>query len=284
VDTLESTPQPTITEFDSNQALLPLGPNNPPWNSLMAVGLWLLSIALIAFIPAIFLLPYLASSGILKGGGERVAEFSTNDPTAIIIQMLAVIPAHLLTFLAAWLIVTNFRKYSFFEMLGFRSGGIRWWHYVILMVVFFGLAAAVTQFYPQGENQFLRILESSRTVVFVVAFMATFTAPIVEELVYRGVVYSAFQRTFGVTAAVIVVSLMFTSVHVLQYLESPSTIALILVLSIILTLLRSISGNLLPSIIFHTLINGIQSIGLIVEPYLKDHTPAEAVAILLQIK
>jgi len=284
VDTLEPIPQPIDSDLKSAPLIQWINPENPPWNSGLAFGLWLLSVFFIMFVPVIFLFPYLISSGIMQQGSERLAEFSVNDPTAIVIQMAAVVPAHLLTILAAWFVITKFRRYDFREMLGWKSGGIRWFHHLLILIGFFVLAGFVGQFFPETENQLIRILKSSRTAVFIVAFMATFTAPLVEEVIYRGVLYSAFQRTFGVPAAVAAVTLLFSLVHVPQYYESPSTILLLTVLSLILTLMRVFSGNLLPCIIFHTLINGIQSVGLIAEPYLKEYTEPAATAMSIGLK
>jgi membrane protease YdiL (CAAX protease family) len=245
-------------------------PDNPPWNSWVALALWFLSVVFIVLAPAVLLLPYLASSGKLTGPQEELAKFATTDPTAIVIQMLAIIPAHLLTLLFAWLVVTKRGRFSFRETLGFRSGGVRWWHYILILVGFFALAALVGSFFPENDNELLRILRSSRAAVFVVAFMATFTAPLIEEVIYRGVLYSAFRRTIGIAGAVVFVTFIFALVHVPQYYESPSTVALLLVLSLVLTLMRVYSQNLLPCIIFHTIVNGVQSMGLIAEPYLKQ--------------
>lgn len=282
------TPEQTLTHpaaaFDPNPVSTNLSPNNPPWNSLIAGGFWFFSVLLITFVPAVFLLPYLISSGVMNQGSEKLAEFSISDPTAVVLQMIAIIPAHLLTLAAGWLIVTQFRKHPFSKMLGFESGGFRWFHYVLILVAFFGLATFVGQFVPDTENQLTRILKSSRTAVFVVAFMATFTAPLVEELVYRGVMYSAFQRTMGVTPAVIAVTLLFTLVHLPQYYESPATIVLLTVLSLILTLMRVLSGNLLPCIVLHTLINGVQSAGLIAEPYFTQSTEPLTAAVMHIVK
>jgi hypothetical protein len=38
--------------------------------------------------------------------------------------------------------------------------------------------------------------------------------------------------------------------------------------------MRAISNNLLPCIIFHTIVNGVQSAALIAEPYLKQAAAA----------
>src|SRR4030095_14557064 len=94
------------------------------------------------------------------------------------------------------------------------------------------------------------------------------------KVIYRVVLYSALQRSIGIPAAVIAVTLIFSLVHVPQYYESPQTIILLTLLSLILTLMRAFSGSLLPCIIFHTMVNGAQSAALILEPYLRTATDA----------
>ncbi len=191
-----------------------------------------------------------------------------NDPNAIILSIIGTIPAHILTLLLAWFVVTKYNRFSFKETLGWQSGGFRWWHYILILVGFFAVANVVNYFIPEQDNELLRILRSSRTAVYIVAFMATFTAPIVEEVIYRGLLYSAFQRTFGVKSAVVIVTTLFAVVHFPQYYPSFSTIFLICLLSLILTLVRVKSKNLLPCIILHTIFNGLQSLVLILEPYI----------------
>jgi membrane protease YdiL (CAAX protease family) len=215
-------------------------PNNPPWGSWIALALWFLSVVLIVMAPAVLLLPYLATSGVLRSPQEEIARFAATDPTAIFIQMLAIIPAHLFTLIFAWLIVTKRGRFSFRETLGFRSGGMRWWHYILIFLCFFGLAALVGSYFPENDNQLLRVLRSSRAAVFAVAFMATFTAPLIEEVIYRGVLYSAFQRTIGVAGAVALVKFIIARVQLPQYNERASTLALLLVLSLAHTMKRGL--------------------------------------------
>jgi membrane protease YdiL (CAAX protease family) len=120
-------------------------------------------------------------------------------------------------------------------------------------------------------------------VVYIVAFVATFTAPFVEEVVYRGVLYSAFQRWLGVPGALIITTFLFALVHVPQYWPSYSTIFLLTLLSLILTTIRVKTGNLLPCIIFHTIFNGLQSISLIAEPMAKPGQTPDPVGLLLRL-
>ena len=255
-------------------------PNNPPWGSGEALGAWFVSVLCIVFIPSILLLPYLLMQDFSLSDSNELVKFATNDTAAILIQLLAILPAHILTIVVAWFIVTR-RKFDFREMLGWRSGGVRWWHYLIILGLFFVIAAVVGNFFPEKENEMIRLLRSSRAAVFAVAFIATVTAPFVEEVVYRGVLYSAFQRTFGTAAGFGLVTLLFALVHVPQYWPSFSTIFLLTLLSVILTSVRVYSGNLWPCIVLHTIFNGLQSVFLIIEPYVpKPPTPEQAAAIL----
>ena len=251
----------------------PLGPNNPPWGSGIAIVTWMASVLMIVIVPGLFLAPYLLSQGAAEMGSPDLSKFLTSDPTALLIQVAAVFPAHLVTLAIGWFVVTRAKKYPFFSTLGWRLGGMRWWHHVAILVLFMAIAAVVGSMMPEQDNDLLRILRSSRLALYTVAFLAVFSAPFVEELVYRGVLYSALQRTAGSWLAIAIVTVLFTAVHVPQYLESPSTILLLALLSLILTLVRAKTGNLLPCVILHTLFNGIQSALLILNPEMNTPTP-----------
>lgn len=242
-------------------------PDDPPWTSREAIGVWIASVLAIVIIPLFFLIPYLALNGVQLTDGEAVVEFAKSDPMAIVVQILAIIPAHLATIALAWLVVTRARRFSFREMIGWGSGDFAWWHYIVVLVGFGLVAGVVGNLIPEQENDLIRILKSSRTAVYAIAVVATITAPFVEELVYRGVLYSAFQRTMGVPMAFMLVTFLFALVHVPQYWPSASTIILLTLLSMILTAIRVKTKNLLPCIIFHTLFNGLQSVFLIIEPF-----------------
>lgn len=264
---------------DRTESLSPQ-PNDPPWNSLEATGVWIASVFFILLIPTLFLLPYLAMQDPPILESSQIVEFAKSDPTSIFLQIVAIIPAHVLTILLAWFVVTRTKKHDFRRMLGWSGGGVKWWHYCIILGMFFLVAALVGSSFPEQENDLIRILKSSRSAVYIVAFVATFTAPVVEEVVYRGVLYSAFQRTFGVAAGFVLVTFLFALVHVPQYYPSFSTIFLLTLLSVILTMVRVWSNNLLPCIILHTLFNALQSVFLIAEPLVpKPETPGQVALI-----
>lgn len=241
-------------------------PDNPPWSSIAAIGIWFFSVLLLLIIPTIFVLIYVLISGM------TVTAESAKDPTIQFIGLTAAIPAHLLTLAAAYLIVTQRGRFSLSQTLGLSMAGYKWWYFALILLGIVGIAVVVLHFFPEQENDLTRLLRSSRAAVYLLAALATISAPIVEEIVYRGLLYSAFQRNLGKIAAVCAVTLIFAGVHFFQYWGSPGTIIMIVCLSLILTVIRSTSKNLLPSIILHFLFNGVQSVLLILEPYITNNS------------
>jgi membrane protease YdiL (CAAX protease family) len=76
--------------------------------------------------------------------------------------------------------------------------------------------------------------------------------------------------------AILIVTILFALVHVPQYYPSYGTILAICQLSLILTIIRAATGSLLPCVVIHTLFNGVQSVLLIIEPFLeKSLAPTE---------
>jgi uncharacterized protein len=250
-------------------------PNNPPWNGWSALGVWVASVLFIAIFPILLIVPYVFGQGAsILSDQAQLGEFLKSDQTAILLQLIAIIPAHLLTLALAWMVVTRLKTYPFFETLGWQWGGYKVWHSLAIVVFFFAVAIGLTAVFGEVENEFDKMLKSSRAAVYLVAFFATFTAPLVEEVVYRGVLYSAFQRRFGIILAVIFVTVLFTIVHVPQYslnnVPDYASVITLLLLSLTLTLIRVRTGNLLPCIVLHTVFNGIQSLLLIAQPFLPD--------------
>ncbi len=268
--------EPVIAEnYSSPKETAPAGapptPNNPPWNSWIAFLVWLASVLLIAVLPIFFVVPYLVQQGMSLSDQPALLAAMRGDPTIILLNLIAILPAHLLTLAFAWLVVTQSRKFSFREMLGWRWNGFNFWTCLAIIGGFFVVAYVIGRFIPEQETELTRILRSSRTAVYIVAFFATFTAPLVEEVVYRGVLYSAFQRSVGVPAAVGLTTFLFAIVHFPQYIESLPTLILICLLSLILTLVRVHTKNLLPCVALHTAFNAIQSLILLLQPYIESY-------------
>lgn len=265
--------------------VLPPSPNNPPWNSGVAFLAWVGSVIFLILPSNIAVLIYISQLHMDLSNADKLKVFVTTDSTAILLQLFSVIPAHILTIIMAWLIITRLNKYSFTEMIGWKWGGVNIFYIIGIVVGFYALAIVLGYFFGDQEHDLTRMLKNSPNAVYVVAFMATFTAPLVEETIYRGILYSAFQRTFGVALAVVAVTALFAGVHFIQYWNSPVALLMVTLLSLVLTLIRVKSDNLLPCIVLHTVFNGVQSLLLVLEPLVNkgNATNSDPASILLHL-
>jgi len=241
---------------------------SPPWNIPMAISVWLISVVLMIFIPAFFIIPYAHYRKIEATSQQALSEFLQKDQIAFILNLVAVIPAHFLTLFFAWLVVTGFKQRPFFRTLGWRWKETNLSQAFSVVLAFNVLAFALFALIPEDkENQFQRLISSSRLALYLTALIAIVTAPLVEEIVYRGILYPAFERDLGANKAIVLVSLFFGLVHIPQYYPSYVTIFLIFTLSVVLTVIRAYTGNLFLCVLIHTLHNFFQASFLITQSW-----------------
>ncbi len=254
-------------------------PDNPSWGILGALAVWFLSVCLVLFLPAVLLLGYAAVRGItpnLPDYPKLLVEFAMNDKMGIVVQIAALLPSHLLTLFLVWALVTRFGKRPFFRGLGWSwSGRFGLWPCIGLGIALFILANFTAHFLGGGKTTPIdQLINSSLAARYLISFLAVATAPVVEEFVYRGVLYAPLQRLVGVPGAVILVLALFTIIHVPQYLPNFGIIAAIGLLSIALTLIRAYSKRLLPCVVIHFVFNGIQAGYLVLQSLLPASKPA----------
>lgn len=267
----------------------PIDPNNPRWGLGGAFLVWVASIILLAVIPLFFLIPYSLHRGLDPRSPEYVnnlASLALTDKTAIFLQVLALLPSHLLTFAMVWALVTRFGRRPFLASLGWGwSRRLRFWGSVGLGVALFLAGTGIAKLLGGDQpTQMEQIINSSARARYLIAALAVLTAPLVEELIYRGVLYAALQRLVGVAGAVVFVLGLFTLIHVPQYWPNFGVIAAVGMLSVSLTIVRAYTGRLLPCVVIHLVFNGITSILLLIEPHLPKLGPASeqaASAVLL---
>lgn len=253
-------------------------PNNPVWGIAGALLIWLASILVQAVIPLFFIIPFALHRGVNPGSPDfarRALELAVSDRTAIFLQVLSILPTHILTFAMLWAFVTRFGKRPFLASLGWGwSGRLRLWQSVGLGIALFAAAMALAKLLgAEKPTQLEQLINSSMGARYAIAALAVFTAPFIEEFVYRGVLYSALQRTIGVKGAVIFVLGLFTVIHVPQYWPNIGVISAVALLSIVLTIIRAYSGRLLPCIIIHMAFNAVQAVILVIEPYAQRLLP-----------
>lgn len=262
-------------------------PNNPPWGIVAALLTWLASIALLTIVPNVCVLPYLAYR---YRGVEPTRDLLLHDQTFMFLFVLGWLPAHFLTMALIWAIATRLGKLSLKKVMGWSwSPNFGLWRSSALAILLFFVTMLLIGYLGGQKTDLDRILESSRAAAVSLAIIAVVTAPLVEEMIYRGLLYSAFQRAIGQWAAVVIVASMFAGLHVVQYWPNAGAILSITLLSLALTLIRARTGRLLPCFVVHLVFNGIQSVIIIIEPFLRAlmdnwrHEPVNALAYALRI-
>ncbi len=242
------------------------------WSEVaVGIGVWVTSVILLLLVPVVYTIPYIVYR-IVKLG-PPTPEALASDKMLIFFSVAAIVPTHLLTLVVIWMIVTNGGRRPFWKNIEFdwpqnSSPSMTTMLSVVLAVVLFSVAFAITMLYGERKTDLDLLIESSMYTRFVTAFVAVVTAPLIEELIYRGVLYKALERAAGVAIAIVVVSLLFAGVHVVQYRNNLAVIAVITLLSITLTVARAVSGRVLPSFIIHLVFNGIQSVLIVLAPFI----------------
>lgn len=244
------------------------------WSVPQAFFNWGASIGFALLTPLLFLLVY---GGIVDMG--IFAKLKNGELTApiMLLQLVGTFGGQVLSLLLSWGIVTGMGKRSFSEALGLSwPQNFKLWHALVLGVGMFALSALLMSLLPRHETDMDKFLKFGIVVRVVLALVATIGAPIQEEIVYRGVLYTALEKSIGMRGSVIVVSLLFWGVHVAQYWQSLATLVAVLLLSFTLTALRAWGGKVLPCVATHLFFNGIQGLLIVFVP--DKAAPPEPVA------
>lgn len=264
-------------ESTADETRRPVDPNNPPWGFGAAFLVWLFSIVVQVIMQIVLFAGYLIYAGWSPTSPNAGAALSTlaMEKTGIFLQILSLIPAHLMTFAFVWVIVTQTGKYPFFRTIGWEWPGRFWpWLSLGLGVVLFGAGMGLANLIGAEKTTALeQIINSSLAARYTIAFLAVFTAPFIEEFIYRGVLFGAVHKLAGGIVAGVTTLGLFTLIHVPQYWPNFGVLAAVGFLSVALTVIRAKTGRLLPCVVIHFVFNGIQSAYLVLEPHLSRTVP-----------
>ena len=131
-----------------------------------------------------------------------------------------------------------------------------------LLVIFMIISQALTYMLDMTPLVFVDPLYQSVSSVWLLVFAMVVVAPLYEEVIFRGILWSAIAEQFtavsypahrGTIAASIVTSLIFAIIHVQYGIYEISTIV---ILALIFCYARIKSGSLLLPIVLHMINNG----------------------------
>jgi membrane protease YdiL (CAAX protease family) len=268
-----------------SQPLSGYGPDDPPWGVTTAA----LMFALSYYMP--WLLYEIARGYFMLTGTKPSPSFVAGFSLSYLLV------SHLTLLAISWLVITRAGKQPFFEAVGWgwphqfelkkhKSDDTYSARRVTILACFAlaGLSKYPVIFFPGPETDFEKGFFRSVAKTSMMTFVAVATAPLIEELVFRGILYPALRRlllkhklgrreigsirlrkltqegvSLAAVLAIAVVTGLFTLVHVEQYSStgSPSwgMILSVALSGLFLTSLRAYTKSLLPSYVMHLILN-----------------------------
>lgn len=244
-----------------------------PWQALaLAFVLWLI---------------YWGSLKIFGLAITYLVHGSFSEELTGVMWFAPIVIAHPFSLAVAWLAITGWGKRSFLKTVGIDwgalrrrfgdvRGGLR--RQVILLSCVAGFCVwSISVFihvtFLGGGTRFSELPGGALEARLLRAVLATFSAPIVEEIFYRGILYPKMESLARPPAAVLIVSAMFAVTHIYQYSSAAGAIfwpsvGVIFIHGLALTLARWWTGSIIPGIIMHGVSNGLTTIlvKLIMEP------------------
>jgi membrane protease YdiL (CAAX protease family) len=250
-------------------------PDRPPWGVGPAIAVWLASVAAILILPNITVLAWLLyqrMQGVFISGSREQLEKLLAQPRVVLIEVLSFIAAHLITLAIVWALVTGLGSRPAWPTLGWHWAGLgplgKFGFVIGVLLLMIAAEFLLGTILPESkETDFDRLLKTSANVRTVVALLAVFTAPLVEECVYRGVLYSGLRRVAGVWPSVLVVSALFAGVHFPQYWGAWAGLLSISILSVTLTIIRAKTKSIQPCIAVHVAFNAVSSVIILLRHY-----------------
>ena len=110
----------------------------------------------------------------------------------------------------------------------------------------------------------LETLFNSRGAAYAIGAFAVLVAPLMEEIIFRGVLFGIFESQLGLRFAILTTALLFGGLHVPEYWGAWNHMFLIFLVGLVFSLARGRSGSLAPSVFLHVGYNGSMMLALFV--------------------
>jgi uncharacterized protein len=123
----------------------------------------------------------------------------------------------------------------------------------ILAIIFSSVifAAKALNYTPAPEPIYELVFKEQRPVLLtIISVMVVFFGPVIEEIFFRGFLYSALKKSLNMTKAMVISAFIFSLLHTNVLGFAP-----IMALGVFLAYLREKTGSLIPSIVVHIIHN-----------------------------
>jgi membrane protease YdiL (CAAX protease family) len=122
------------------------------------------------------------------------------------------------------------------------------------------IATASSLFAPKQALPIQKLFLDKQSI-YLIATLAIFVAPIVEETIFRGFLYPVFARTLGISGGIALTGILFGLMHAQQLWGGWAQIGLLVLVGLIFTAVRARTGSVIPCFLLHLGYNAIQFVG-----------------------
>jgi membrane protease YdiL (CAAX protease family) len=230
-------------------------PPAPPRWSLRDLGLFI-GFGALAFafayllVMAGFLVYRLVAPASALSQGSKGATF-----LALIFQMVF----YLLLFVTIYALVALRGRLPFWKALKWKRPTLQ---RALVFLSCGSILAVAVQYAPTifpDRNQFpLQQFFTSPATAYAVGAFAVLIAPLMEEMVFRGVLFAVFEDVVGLRFAVIATAVLFAGMHIPEYWGAWNHVFLLLIVGLFFSFARGMTGSLAPSVFLHTAYNFCQ--------------------------
>jgi membrane protease YdiL (CAAX protease family) len=199
----------------------------------------------------------LATLAVEKFGvpAERITQFATTNAGFIVCRQVLWFFCLLLYLYA---LIRRRAALPFWRVLGWR--GLRHGRiavpFLVLVLLLVGCAMAIaadaaSEFYTTQKPLPIQALFSDRQSVLYLMGYGLLLAPLAEETLFRGFIYPALARKFGVFAGITITGILFGMVHAPQLWGGWGQIATLVAVGMALTAVRAALGSVAASYVLH---------------------------------
>lgn len=216
------------------------------WQALLLVGAFALSQRLVGFAGSLAAGLMMEESGSIEKAESRLI---------FVLLPMVVLVSHLVGWLGAYWLVVKHHQLGFLAAL--RLDGKL--NFRLIRMVFAGIGLQLVNILtisllPPPENletPLAQFLAGGPWSVVMLALMAVIMAPLLEEVLFRGILLPAMRKRWAFLPSALVVTVLFTSLHSVQIGGYWPALMGIFMCGFVLAWLRERSDSLWPPIFFH---------------------------------
>ncbi len=219
------------------------GQEHPSWSVWDAVTIFVVFLISVMIVGGVALG---IAAHLGAGGGAPVTELARDPKVIVPAQCLA----YLVTVAVAYFMVRT-RATSFLRAIRWDFPSSQFVGFIGAGIALSLLVQAASWLLPIPKSLPIEHLFRDAGDAWIMAVFGCTVAPLVEELLFRGILYPALARRLGMVTAVGITAVSFAALHTQQLAFAWAPVLMVLIVGVVLTLVRARTGSVAASFLIH---------------------------------